>query len=114
MSFGFRQTIHIEHRGPGEYNQYTGKYETDETETRTIQASVHPLKGEMILKLPEGRRHLGGYVLYTDALLNFPKEGGHQGDVALLYGGRYEVLSVEYWDNGLLPHNRYYCGKMPL
>jgi len=107
----FRQPLIINRRGAVAYNEYTGRLEPATSQALTIMASIHPLAGKQVLNLPEGRRDSGGYVLYTTALLELPTKG-KLGDTLSIHGDQYEVLAVEHWGNDLLPHNRYYCGRL--
>ncbi|MBC3540656.1 hypothetical protein ACFSC6_12260 [Rufibacter sediminis] len=70
----------------------------------TILASVQPAKPEDLQSLPENRRALATYKVYTDAELFGVLEGVRNPDILVIYGEDYEIAQVGIWQNGLVNH----------
>ena len=71
----------------------------------SVMSSVQPSPNKDLMLLPEGRREGGAYSLYSTSELR-------NGDVYFLYGDAYEVLAVEVWQNGILPHYKAVAARM--
>lgn len=70
----------------------------------TIQASVQPASAEDLQSLPENRRALGAYKLYSSAPFQGVIEGQRNPDTVVINGDTYEVARVDPWQNGVIHH----------
>lgn len=101
MSSSFRRRVKI-HRPAGDYD-VDGLWQESGAQDKTIQASVQPVSGRDMHALPEGRRNRPAFYLFTDFALRTVDE--QNPDRVTLEDGRlYEAISVEAWQNGVLPH----------
>lgn len=67
-----------------------------------IKASVQPLDGRAIARLPEAQRTAEARLLYTQAKLeNRVEELGRNADLVLINGECWEVSSIEGWGPSL-------------
>ena len=106
----FSQPIQVTRRGVGAYNPATGRYAQGTPTTFETLASVQPLTGKDLDKLPHARKQKGAFTIYTKDKLELPTDGGALGDIVTIHGDRYEVLAMEEWQNRLINHYKYYCG----
>jgi len=100
------RTLTIDRFGAGGWDA-SGKYVPDGSPTQfDITCSVQPLPGEEMERLPEGRRDQAAYRVFTDTLLRTAKRGsgGHNADQTTIDGEVFECLSVEPWQNSIIPH----------
>ena len=67
-------------------------------------ASVQPTTPKQMQSLPEGRRNVASFSLYTNTELRTAEQHSHQADIVVLDDGEYEVSAVERWNNGIIPH----------
>lgn len=74
-----------------------------------FRASVQPLSERELLALPEGRRTLETYKIFSDTQLN--TVGSQNPDEVVLNGERFEVYSLGDWHNGILEHFAYTISK---
>jgi len=94
-------TLSIRRLGSGTYVDGTWKAEA-ENAPFTIRASVQPLKPKEMETLPEGRRNSQAYRIYTDVELHTVRD--QNPDRVELFGEEFEILSVEVWQNQVIPH----------
>ena len=100
----FNKMVAIRRRYPA--TLLAGVYtETAPPDLLMIPTSVQPMPSKELQLLTEGRRTTGGYVLYTKADLRLE-------DVAELDDGDYEVVKLDIWDNGVIPHRKAYTLRM--
>lgn len=78
-----------------------------------ITASLHPLSGEDLRQLPEGRRTDQTYKLYTSMLLNTVTADANP-DYTMITGSKYEVILVAPSENGVINHYKAIIGKVNL
>lgn len=63
--------------------------------------------------LPEGRRQTEAFRLYTETRLIAANDNtGVNADLVEYEGADYEVLSVDRWKNGILPHYKIVVVKL--
>jgi len=99
----FRKPITVKRPTAGSY--VNGLWVATSTPTEIIiQASVQPATTEDLQSLPEGRRQLGAYKLYTDTQLQSVLENANNPDIVVINGEDYEVAQVEPWQNGIVNH----------
>ncbi len=70
----------------------------------TVLASVQPATPEDLQSLPENRRTLATYRLYTDTQLFRALEGVRNPDTVIINGEEYEIAQVSAWQNGIIGH----------
>jgi len=97
----FTRTVTVTRNSSGSYVQ--GVWVQGATETFTITASIQPATGRDIDALPEGRREYRHVNVYTDTRL-IPQDDDATGDVIDIDGENFEVVTVESWQLGGLPH----------
>lgn len=104
MAFAqFNQTVNGIRYGAGTYTK--GQYSPGAETELIIQASVQPLAGRELDLLPEGRKELESYKLYTTFELRTANQANQtQSDEITLFGKSFEVIKVENWQNAVLPH----------
>lgn len=69
-----------------------------------INASVQPTTAKQMQALPEGRRNKQSFTLIASIPLRTAEQNGNQADLVAINGSDYEVVAVEHWNNGILPH----------
>lgn len=72
--------------------------------TLWIHASVQSLTAKQMQSLPEGRRQMQSFTLFASIPLRTAEQNGNQADIVIIDGDQYEVVAVEHWNNGILPH----------
>lgn len=80
---------------------------SDVTSTVNIKGSVQPLDGNTMETLPENKRELETYRLYTKTQLFTTREVGGsklKADQVEIFGKTFEVIRVEPWQNSLISH----------
>ncbi len=78
---------------------YTGgRLDTPTTAALSISASVQPLTGRDLKRLPEGSRVSDALVLFTTTELK-TSGAGQSPDLIAIGGESYEVQNVEAWGN---------------
>lgn len=98
-------------RDTGGYDS-RGIWETTSSATGTVQGSMQPASGDDLEALPENERKTGLYKVYIDfsEQLIAPPEGSNQkGDILTWLGGLYQVTKEAEFNNGLLPHRKYFA-----
>ena len=72
----------------------------------SLRASVQPLSpGARMQSLPEGRRESSAFTLFTlTELMTVDVNDDHNPDIITIYGLEYEVMDVQNWQNGTIPH----------
>ena len=94
----------------------SGDYINGEWHTETeaapfiIVASVQPLTPKEMKTLPEGRRNSQAYRIYTDIELHTIRD--QNPDRVELFGQEFEILSVEIWQNQVIPHYKAIAVKL--
>lgn len=71
----------------------------------TIMASVQPASGKVMQALPENRRDIETYSLFTNAPLA-------TGDIVEINSADYEIHAVESWQNNVINHNQYVAQRV--
>lgn len=81
---------------------------TDGSETESdITASVQPVSGDDLLRMPEGLRTRDVVAIYTaDSLRTANETDGIAADHVVHQDEEYEITSVERWTLPMLPHYR--------
>ena len=96
MAFAqFNKTLAGSRKGSGSY--VGGVWVPGSAAQITIAASVQPASENELKLLPEGRREDGAYALRS-------KQEIRAEDVFPIYGDDHEVLRVQVWQNGVIPH----------
>lgn len=99
---GFRQTLSIKRRAAGTLSN--GIYSEGAVSSIAITASVQPAGSKELQALPEGRRASQAFRLYTSTELFTASVGGRNADRVTLFGSEFEVVAVDVWQNGIMPH----------
>lgn len=73
-----------------------GKLTAGSTSTLSISASVQPVSGQELQRLPEGERVKDWLYVYTPTELN-TREGKKAADKISIDGANYEVATVDDW-----------------
>lgn len=82
-----------------------GILERGDSDEFEFTASVQPVSGNEKVSLPEGVREREMYRLYTDYALKTADETAKTtADRVTLFGKLFEVISVEIWQNKVIPH----------
>lgn len=68
-----------------------------------VQATIQPITGREVLKLPEGERSENQIKIYSATKLNVATEAGIAGDVITYDSDDFEIVAVENWNkfNGI-------------
>lgn len=74
-----------------------GQWVESPAQKLALRGSVQPAGASDLKLLPEGRRTERSYTLYSSSRMI-------EGDKTTLFGEEYEILAVEVWQNGLIPH----------
>ncbi len=107
MSLGRRT---LQGRRPGGAYDDDGRWQETAAGTFSFEASVQPLSPRELKSLPEGRRASANFRLYTDyALRTVDDKNAKNPDRVIIidragFNRMYEVISVEDWGNGIIPH----------
>lgn len=89
--------------GAGSY--VSGVWVEGVPEAISLTASVLPTSGKELQFLPEGRRERASLTLYTSFELRASGPGVNA-DLVEIDGEQWEVVRVEAWRNGILPHTK--------
>lgn len=73
--------------------------------TLDIRASVQPANGKVMQALPENRRDIETYSLFSNTTL-------FTGDIVQINSMDYEIQAVESWQNNVINHNQYVAQKV--
>jgi len=104
----FRRPLKVTRKLAGEYNEAGKWVDGAVSKVLTIQASVQPLNGADVKTLPENRRSVESYCLYTNTKLTILNElVGQRGDRVVINGAEYEVVSCANWQNNVINHYKY-------
>ena len=99
----FRKNLVVKHQAAGHRTDgvwYTGAETND-----SITASVQPLKPFEVQNLSEGRRTRAPLWLITNTLLHLASMTTP--DIVIINGERYEIETMEAWQNGVINHYKY-------
>lgn len=99
----FNQALFVLRPAEGYYEG--GEWFEGSESTFTIRSSVQPTSPRDLQLLPEGRRVVAAYTLYSKSVIR-------EKDRITIYGDQYEVLKVFVWQNGILPHYQAIASKM--
>lgn len=99
----FRKDVALKRVAQGSYNNKGLWVDGAETDM-TIKASVQPATTEDLQSLPENRRTLGAYRLYSSFEFQTLVEGQKNPDVVTIKGQEYEIAQVDPWENGVINH----------
>lgn len=94
----FNQTVTGVRRAAGTY--VNGVFVPGAETPLSIESSVQPASEIELRLLPEARREDGAYSLRSESEIR-------NGDIFTLFGDEYEVLRLQVWQNGIIPH--YLC-----
>lgn len=92
-------------RRPGTGQYVNGVWQDGAWQTFSFNGTIQPLTGKDYDRLPEGRRETAAYAVFTRAVLR-GLDSTQNPDQVLCFGAWCEVLSVEPWQSGILPHYR--------
>lgn len=104
----FRKPCQIIRKSEGGYTD--GKWVVGEETTIDIIASVQPLSKQQIQLFSEGRSSTEMYAVFTNFELQTVKEDNP--DVFLCRGNRYEVLTCEPHQSGVIDHYKAVISKV--
>jgi len=102
MGNPFRKPVTMLRPPAGQY--VDGRWTEGAPVESSILASVQPASGQDMESLPEARRTMATYRLYTDTQLYEALENVRNPDIVVLFGEEYEVVKVFPWRNGVLEH----------
>lgn len=88
-------TYTVKRRGAVGYER--GVAVVEAPSTFEIQASVQPLGGRELMRLPEGDRERERRLVFTVDALDVTGGGGSKADVIVIDGEDWEVTNVEAW-----------------
>lgn len=91
----FNQTVNGVRRAAGTY--VNGVFVPGAETPLSIESSVQPASEIELRLLPEARREDGAYSLRSESEIR-------NGDIFTLFGDEYEVLRLQVWQNGVIPH----------
>lgn len=100
MSF-FGRLQQARRRPVGEY--IDGIWTEGDWSAFTFIGTIQPLTGKQFDRLPEERRERAGYNVFTATALRSLEDGANP-DQVYAFGRWHEVVAVEPWQNGILPH----------
>ena len=98
----FRRDVVVKRPAAGSY--VNGVWVAGAESTLSVKASVQPATTEDLQSLPENRRTLGAYRLYSSTRFQSLVEGEQNPDIIVIDGQDYEVTQVEPWLNGIITH----------
>lgn len=99
-----RKPLTVKRPAAGSY--VNGKWVEGNVTEITVKASVQPASTEDLQSLPESRRALGVYKLYSDTKFQSVKENATNPDIVVIDGNDYEVMECQPWQNNILNHYR--------
>ena len=112
MANPFRSDFTVYRRVPGTRTE--GKWVEGSEAAFTVSASAQPLRGEEMQSLPEGRRTMQAIKIYSDTELNTEdEENGISPDVFEFRGDRYEIVTSEPHQSGVIDHFKHLATKEP-
>jgi hypothetical protein len=88
------QTFTVTRYAAGTYTE--GGYVAGTTSTFSIKASVQPVKGQELMRLPEGERLRDYLAVYTDTQLRSLQDDKAPDRISI-EGYTYEVVAVDDW-----------------
>lgn len=92
-------TYAVTRRAAPSYDATTGLASAGSTSSLSILASVQPLGGRDLLRLPEGERSRQWVAVFTATALRVADApNGQMADLVSYRGEQHEVQSVEQWD----------------
>ncbi len=105
----FRRPYTVRTPSSGQY--VNGEWQDGAYVESTTYFSVQSIKNtQEIEHLPEGRRIDDYRRLYSDTLLQITSDSALSQPVLIVIGGHnYELTHREPWQNGIIPHYKYYC-----
>jgi hypothetical protein len=103
-----RMAVVIHRLGVGSYVK--GVFTEGSPSTESIKASVQPATSHDLQSLPEGRRNVKAYRLYTSTRLRMVTDSNP--DRVELYGETYEVNYEGVWQNKIINHYKYIVTKI--
>lgn len=99
---------------PGGAYDVHGRWQESTGQPFTIEGSVQPLRARELNSLPEGRRASAAFRIYTDFRLRTVDDKALKNPDRITFRvpsydttaplRTYEVISVEEWQNGIVPH----------
>lgn len=99
----FRRELTVKRPASGSY--VNGLWVADAADSSvSITGSVQPATTEDMQSLPENRRQLGAYRVYSDTQFQSLLENEKNPDIIVIDGEDYEVARVWPWKNGLINH----------
>jgi hypothetical protein len=81
-----------------------GVWTTTGTSSFDVTCSVQPASGQDLQTLPEGRRLLQTYKIFTDVEHMTVLEQKNNPDIVQIDGEPYEIVSAQAWQNAIIPH----------
>ena len=108
MAFAeFNKTLMGFRRAPGEYVR--GVWVEGERIAITLRTSVQPVsfkdQESLVKRLPEGTRIGSAFNLFTTGDVQ-------QKDIFVISGFEHEVMILDDWDNGIVPHRKAVAVRM--
>lgn len=98
----FRKPVTVTRPAQGSF--VNGIWVDGTTTTLTIDASVQPANTNDLQSLPENRRTLGVYVLYSDVPFQSAIENKQNPDIVKINGEDYEIAKSMPWQNDVVSH----------
>lgn len=100
MAFAiFNKAISGARREPGAYVDMT--WVDGASVAYTLQGSIQPAAAKdtsrLLERMPEGARIQSAFKVYTKTAVQL-------GDILILNGEPHEIMMVDVWQNGILPH----------
>ncbi|MFC3227334.1 hypothetical protein ACFOGJ_08845 [Marinibaculum pumilum] len=100
----FRKPLTVRRKLPGAWAN--GVWVDGSDVDLSIMASVQPATPEDMQSLPEGRRNMAAYRLYTSTELRSSEDDETNPDRVTLFNDDYEITQVGRWQNGIRSHYR--------
>ncbi len=89
-----------------------GKWTPGSESSFTVTGTWQPTPGNRLSVLPEGKRSVRTYTLYTSTELQGADQPDVAPDIVEADGERYDVITVAPWQNALIPHYECLCQRV--
>lgn len=115
MSFFNSVSMILRHKTEGTYVK--GVWNECSSIDVNFTGTFQPANGKELELLPEGKRNHSIYKIFanlTNDFTSFDDLKQLEADNIIYNGSTYQVIKVEKWDNGLIPHWEFYVERFKL
>lgn len=107
---GFRYPVKVKRVVPGTYND-DGVWQEAQPDIGIISATVQPVSGRDLIALPANRQWTDAVRVYTSSRLSSLADNKNPDQIEW-QGKWYEIVDVQAWQSGVIPHYKYYADRI--